>query len=324
MRRFIIDTDTGCDDAVALMMALKEEDIKIEAVTTVCGNINRELATKNALMTIEVTDSQMPPVYPGSSHPLIRPLQTAEGVHGKDGMGDQDLIHPTLKAQEEDAVEVMLGLVKRYPNEIEIVALGPVTNIALAILKDADTMKKVKHIYTMGTAGFGRGNATPVAEFNVYVDAQAYDIMVNAGIPTTVIGFDVALGEAAFVREDIDELLHSPAKTAQFAIACSQKLLSYNQESHQKEMIDWPDAVAMGVALWPEIVRESVPCYAYVCTKEEATYGQVILNDFQAFSVHSTKKPATNVEVCKTLDARLFKEKVKQQLTEQKTLVSAS
>ncbi|MEK4068912.1 nucleoside hydrolase [Peribacillus sp. FSL R5-0717] len=110
-------------------------------------------------------------------------------------MGDDDLIHPTINPEPGHAVDVILDLVEKNPGEIEIVTIGPVTNIALAILKAPETMNKVKRIYTMGTAGFGAGNTTPVAEFNVYVDAEAYSIIMKSGIPISIIGFDICLGE---------------------------------------------------------------------------------------------------------------------------------
>ena len=204
MRKIIIDTDCGSDDAVALMMALKSESVQIEAITTVCGNVPLELATKNALMTIEITNAQMPPLFVGASKPLMRDLVTAVNVHGEDGMGDIDLIHPSLIPEKEHAVDAIVRIVESCPNEIEIVTIGPATNIALAIMKAPLIMQKVKHIYSMGTAGFGRGNTTPVAEFNVYVDAEAYDIMLRSNIPLTIIGFDVCLGDAALNKNDLE------------------------------------------------------------------------------------------------------------------------
>ncbi|WP_336634884.1 nucleoside hydrolase [Lysinibacillus fusiformis] len=311
MRKLIIDTDTGSDDAVALIMALKSSNLKVEAITTVCGNVPIELATKNALMTIEVANGQKPPLFVGAAKPLMRDLVTAVNVHGEDGMGDCQLIHPTLLPESKHAVDAILELIENNPEEIEIVTIGPVTNIALALLKAPETMKKVKHIYTMGTSGFGPGNTTPVAEFNVYVDAEAYSIMLHSGIPTTIIGFDVCLGEAAWNKEDMDVLLASGKEEAVFSVQCNRSLLAYNLERSNEYIVDLPDAVAMGVVLWDEIVLEDKLCYCYVCTTEAAAYGQVILNDGSKLAISDGFAGHTpNATVCKTIDNPLFKKRL--------------
>lgn len=315
MRKIIIDTDCGSDDAVAIMMALKSEEVRVEAITTVCGNVPLELATKNALMTIEVANGQRPPLFVGASKPLMRDLVTAVNVHGEDGMGDLDLIHPTIFQQEEHAVDAILSIVKENPYEIELVTIGPVTNIALAIMKDPITMKKVKHIYSMGTAGFGRGNTTPVAEFNVYVDAEAYDVMLRSGIPLTIIGFDVCLGDAAMNKSDMDMLLASGKQEAIFAVKCNHSLLNYNLKRSGEHIVDLPDAVAMGVVLWEEIVLESVDCYCKACIIDPSTYGQVIVDDGRVLAVSEgfvSHKP--NSKVCKTINNMKFKDKLFQLL----------
>ena len=174
MRKIIIDTDTGSDDAVAILMALRDPSVQVLAVTTVCGNVNMEQATINAFRSIDAARTYVPPVYKGAFRPLYWDLVTGQFAHGQDGMGDMGLPIPDMQAETEHAVEAILRLVKENPGEIEIVALGPATNLALAMMKDPEAMKQVKHIYSMGSGGYGKGNATSVAEFNVFVDAEAY------------------------------------------------------------------------------------------------------------------------------------------------------
>lgn len=311
MRKFIIDTDTGSDDAVALIMALKSEAVEIEAITTICGNIPLEQATQNALMTLEVTKAQMPPVYVGEANPLKRSLMTARSVHGKDGMGDCDLIHPTLKPDEGHAVDKILELVKNSPNEIEIITIGPVTNIAQAILREPDTMKKVKHIYAMATSGFGPGNVTPVAEFNVYVDAEAFEIMLNLEVPITIAGFDICLGEAALTEEEIQKIIDSGKAEAKFAMACNKEKLQWYIKTFKRHSLNLPDPVAMAAALWDDVVIEAVEAHCYTCTQEEAAYGQVIV-DTGRFG--NETKPF-NARVIKTIDASKYKERLIESLT---------
>ena len=308
MRKFIIDTDTGSDDAAALMLAAAAQDIDILGVTTVSGNVHLKLATANALQTLETSGADVS-VYPGADCPLFRKLVTADSVHGKDGMGDQDLVHPTRLPEKKHAVEFILETIAAYPGEVEIVALGPVTNLALAYLKDRGTMKKVKHIWSMGTGGFGPGNATPVAEFNVYVDADSYAILLESGIPITIIGFDLCLGPAALKKEDLDTLA-AGGPTAKLAANCTKALLAYNLNSGVGYSVDLPDAVAMGVALWPDIVLETVEAYCYCCTKEEPSYGQAIVYDKKAVFSVELNIPEANAAVVKTIDHQLFKERL--------------
>lgn len=311
MRRIIIDTDCGSDDAVALIMALKSKEIFIEAITTVCGNVPVELATQNALMTIEITKGQKPPLFVGASKPLMRHLVTAVNVHGKDGMGDLDLIHPSIIPEREHAVDAILRIVDNSTDEIEIVAIGPATNIALAILKAPKTMNKVKHIYSMGTAGFGRGNTTPVAEFNVYVDAEAYEIMLQSEIPKTIIGFDVCIGDASLNKGDIEKLLESCKKEAVFVAKCNRTLLEYNLKRSGEHIVDLPDAVAMGVVLWAEIVKDSAECFCKACTIDPSTYGQVIVYDGSILAVSDGFiEHNPNAIVCKSIDISTFKSKM--------------
>ena len=256
MRKIIIDTDTGTDDAAALLLALSEPDTDILAVTTVAGNIPLEKGTRNALQVMETAGRKIP-VYPGAAHPLYRPLVTADGVHGKDGLGDRDLVHPAGQPESVHGVTKLLELIRACPDEIEIVALGPATNLALAILQDRETMSHVKHIWSMGTGGFGPGNCTPVAEFNVYVDAEAYQILLTAGIPLTIVGFDLCLGETALNRTDLD-MLAAGNTVMRFMEKATSALTAHNERIGNGTTADLPDAVAMGCALWPELTKETV------------------------------------------------------------------
>ena len=311
MRKYIIDTDTGSDDAVALIMALKSPDISIEAITTVCGNVPLEQATKNALMTMEITNGHMPPVYVGEELPIERPLKTATHVHGIDGMGDQGLIHPTLQVNAGHAVDKIIEIVKANPEEIEIVTIGPVTNIARAVMKAPEVMKTVKHIYAMATGGFGPGNVTPVAEFNVYVDGEAFEIMLNAGIPITIAGFDICLGEAALNKEEIDFVRNAGKPEATFAMACNERKIEWNLKAFNRYDINLPDPIAMAVALWDDIITEGVEAHCYTCTKEEPVYGQVVVDP----GCFGNETQPFNATVIKSIDAQLYKKKLIELLT---------
>ena len=140
----------------------RSPEVEVLGITTVGGNVPLEQATQNALMTVEVCGSRVP-VYKGAAKPLFRELVTAVNVHGRDGMGDLDLIHPQSAAQATHAVDYLIETVRANPGEVEIVTIGPATNLALAMLKEPQGMRRTKHIWSMGTAGFGPGNTTPVS-----------------------------------------------------------------------------------------------------------------------------------------------------------------
>lgn len=307
MRKFIIDTDVGGDDAAALVMALRESDIEILGITTLGGNVPLENTTKNALQAVEECGRDVP-VYMGCEKPLMRELVTADNVHGNDGMGDCGLIHPTRKPEKMHAVEFILETVAAYPDEVEIIALGPASNIALAIMKNRKVMKKVKHIWSMGTSGFGAGNITPVAEFNVFVDAESYAVMLGSGIPVTIAGFDLCLGDAAFTPEELDEM--STAPLGRFIAEGNRVKLGFNEKLTGVPFVDLPDAVAMAAVLYPEVVTEAITAHCYCCTKETPAYGQVIIYDIsKPFSV-KYDIPETFSTVIKSIDPALFKKRL--------------
>ena len=173
-KKLIIDTDCGSDDAVAIAMVLNDPNFEVIMCTTVSGNVNCKQAAINTLTTIEHAGTYEPPVYMGAIDMLLRDMQYAAETHGEDGMGDIGLVPHRLKIGEGNGVIRMLEALKASePGEIDIIALGPLTNLALAICLDKEAVKKAGRIVCMGSAGLGVGNATPLAEFNIWQDAEA-------------------------------------------------------------------------------------------------------------------------------------------------------
>lgn len=314
MRKIIIDTDTGSDDAVAILMALREPTVEVVAVTTVCGNVNMEQATINAFRSIEAAGTYVPPVYKGAYRPLMRDAVTAENVHGQDGMGDLGLPIPDMQAEKEHAVEALIRIVKENPGEIEIVAIGPVTNLALAMMKDPEAMKLVKHIYSMGSGGYGMGNVTSVAEFNVFVDAEAYKVMVDFPVPKTIIGYDICSLPGAFIEENEIDEMKNEGPVSQFAIDCNSTLIDYCKRVWGSRKLDLPDPHAMAAVLWPETVLEEHECHCFVCTADDPAYGQVVVDyrKFDAVNKDKLEKRRPNANVIKLMDTALFKKKLRE------------
>ncbi len=308
MRKWIIDTDTASDDCAALLLAASQKDIEILGVTVVTGNVGLHQAADNALMTLEVCGCDAP-VYLGAERPLVRERQPTISVHGKDGMGDMDLIHPTCKPADERAVDFILRMVRKYPGEVEIITLGPATNVALAILTDRTAMAGVKRIYSMGTCGFGHGIATPVAEFNVFIDAEAYGIMLDSGLPITIAGFDMCMGDIALNKDDLAALACG-SKSGQFLEKVTRKLLQFNRETRGLYQTELPDAVAIAAAIWDDFILDYVDCHCYCCINDGPTYGQVIFYRKDRIYEAVPAVENCNVTLITKVDAALFKRRL--------------
>lgn len=308
-RRIIIDTDTGADDASAIILAALDPDVKIEGITVLLGNVDLAQAARNALMAMQIAGRKAP-VYEGSDTSYDGTAKDAHSVFGADGMGDQNLIHPTGKVMEGDAIDFILDTVRTYPDEIEIVSIGPATNIAKAIARDPQTMSHVSMIWSMGTAGLGPGNATPVAEFNVYADAPAYKIMLESGIPITIVGLDVCLGDAEWTKEQLEELKES-GKIGEFVGRSFMGLQEYFAKNGSPDAIDDCDAVAMMCALHSDFVTSTKRCYASCITEEGETYAEVIFYQEGFTYDRAGNEHESNVTLVTGVDGKNFFERYK-------------
>lgn len=192
-RKIIIDTDPGQDDAVALLLALAAPDeLEIVAVTTVAGNVPLWRTTENALKILELGGGTHIPVYAGCARPMRRQPVTAEHVHGETGLNGVALPLPQRKPETEHAVDFLVRTLRDHDaGAITLCVLGPITNVAMAMVKAPDISAKISEIVWMGGAYFEVGNITPAAEFNVFVDPEAADVVVKSGVKLTFVPLDV-------------------------------------------------------------------------------------------------------------------------------------
>ncbi|HVO00790.1 MAG TPA: nucleoside hydrolase [Candidatus Cybelea sp.] len=192
-RKIIFDTDPGQDDMAAILIAFASpEEIEVVGIVAVAGNVPLHHTARNALKVCELADRQDVPVFAGSEHPLGRKLVTAEHVHGKTGLDGPDLPEPKMKLQPKPGVDFLIETLRASPEgEITLCTLGPLTDIARAFQAAPEVKGKVREIVMMAGAYFEVGNITPTAEFNVYVDPMAADIVFNSGVPLTVMPLDV-------------------------------------------------------------------------------------------------------------------------------------
>jgi purine nucleosidase len=216
-RKIIIDTDPGQDDAVAILLALASpKDLDVLGIVAVAGNVPLDLTEKNARIVCELAGKTDVSVFAGCDRPLGRPLVTAEHVHGKSGLDGPKLPDPTMPLQPQHGVDFIIDTLRNEPaNTVTLCVLGPLTNIATAFQKAPDIVARVQQVVLMGGAYFEVGNITPTAEFNIYVDPQAADIVFKSGIDIVVMPLDVthkALVTQA--RNDAFRALGTPAGIA--------------------------------------------------------------------------------------------------------------
>ena len=191
-QKIIIDTDPGQDDAVAILLALASPELELLGITCVAGNVPLARTTRNARVVCELAGRREVPVFAGCDGPMRRPLVTAEHVHGKTGLDGADLPDPTMPLQPRHAVEFLIDTLRAEPpGTVTLVPIGPLTNIATAFERAPDIVSRVQRIVLMGGAYFEVGNITPAAEFNIYVDPEAAEIVFRAGVPVVVVPLDV-------------------------------------------------------------------------------------------------------------------------------------
>lgn len=275
-RTLLIDTDTASDDAVALIMALRSMEVRVAAITVVAGNVSVAQATSNALFTVELCAADVP-VYSGAEAPLLRRLKTADWFHGADGLGDHGYKPARRRAEQVHAVDAMIQTVRNNPG-IEIVTLGPLTNVAMALSREPKFAASVKRCVVMGGAPCCAGNVTPAAEFNIWVDPEAARIVFQSRLPLEMVGWQLCCGEAVLNQEDIDRILALKNAIAEFAIRCNSTAAEAFLKQTGQKGISLPDPVAMGIALNPVLCTLSSKHFVQIEVSSELTRGMTVVD----------------------------------------------
>ncbi|MFQ5985524.1 MAG: nucleoside hydrolase [Alphaproteobacteria bacterium] len=216
-RPLIIDCDPGKDDTVALMLAFASPaELDVLAVTAVAGNAALPTTQANARRICELCDRADVPVYAGCPRPMLRPLETAEHVHGPDALGGVDLAPPSKPLEAVHAVPFLVERLLASNGQVTVAALGPLTNLALAIVMEPEVVEGIREVVLMGGA-IGRGNVTPAAEFNIYTDPHAAAVVLGSGAPVTMIGLEVTRA-TELTRERLDALRRIDRPAAQTVV----------------------------------------------------------------------------------------------------------
>ncbi len=307
MRRFIIDTDTASDDAVAILMAHRWPDVHVDTVTIVAGNVPVEMGSRNAGYTIELCGKSTP-VYIGSPKPLSREPFWAFFFHGPDGMGGMNYPAPKRPPESEHAADALIRLIRARPGEYTLVTLGPLTNIAMALRKAPDIAQKVTQCYVMGGAACTVGNITPAAEYNIWVDPEAARIVFHSGMPILMVGWEHCRGEAALDEADMKHVRSFKTVFADFALDCNKAALKAATEWLSDPGLTLPDPVTMAIALDPSVCTERKKHFVDVETDSDLTRGMTVVDR------HGVLNKEPNIEVCWAIDFERWKKALYQTL----------
>lgn len=272
-RRVLIDCDPGIDDALALLLALGSPELEVEAVTVVAGNVPVHRGVTNALQLLELAGRPEIPVAMGAPRPLLRPLITGEAIHGDNGLGGVELPAPSARPDRRHAVDLIIDRVSAHPGQISLVAIGPLTNLALALSKAPAIARLVPEIILMG-GSLGAGNITPAAEYNIYADAEAARIVFHAGIPITMLQL-TATSQAVLTRRHLDEWRASGAPVAAAAAAMADHYLRvYERRGLPGGHLH--DPLAVGLAIDKSLVLAGERLRIEIETRGEFTDGATV------------------------------------------------
>ena len=276
-RTFWIDTDTASDDAVALIMAFMNPDIEVVGLSIVAGNVPLDMGVQNALYTAELCAATAP-IYVGAAKPLSRELGTAQFVHGEDGMGDIGLPLSGRTPTSGNAVDKLIEAIHLHADHIELVTLGPLTNIALALQQDPSIARSVKRCVVMGAVADHIGNVTQVAEFNMWVDPEAVDIVLRSGMHLEFVGWDISRTEAVVTPQESAMIRSLGTERANFSVDIQRVLEKFCAEETHLNGFDLPDPIAMAYAIDTSIATEVHHWYLASETNSELTRGMVVMD----------------------------------------------
>ena len=277
MGTYYIDTDTASDDAVALVIALRHPGISVVGIGIVAGNVPLEMGIQNALYTREMCGSNAP-IYAGAAAPLSRPLGTAQNVHGNDGMGDIGLALTGRTPDAGSAVDALVDAAHAHSGALELVTLGPLTNVALAVQKDSTIVHHIKRCVVMGAVSDHIGNVTPVAEFNMWVDPEAVDVVLRSGMNLEFVGWDISRFDACIRPEESARIRAIGTPLAEFAIDIQRAVAEFCATETKVPGFDLPDPIAMAYAIDPSIAISTREMYLEAVTADGPARGMVVMD----------------------------------------------
>jgi purine nucleosidase len=251
-KRILLDTDPGIDDSLAILLALASPEISLEGLSVVHGNCSLEQATTNALSVLELAGAAHIPVARGCELPLVQPSLLAPETHGATGIGYAKPPKPTARPIAQHAVDFLIEKILSAPGEYTIVAVGPLTNLAMAMRKEPRIIPAIKEIVSMGAAIRHQGNTTPLAEFNVYVDPHAAHIVYHSGVPHTLVPLDVTY-QCILTPTDVKRLLKTKSPVTYFIAEATRFYMEFHDEYQKIEGCVINDPLALALVFAPEL-----------------------------------------------------------------------
>lgn len=298
MKRILLDTDPGIDDALAILLALASPELSLEGLSVVHGNCSLEQAVRNGLSILELAGADSTPLARGCELPLVQPSLLAPETHGDTGLGYAKLPEPRAQPIGQHGSDFLIERVMSNPGEITLVAIGPLTNVALAIRKEPKFAKSLKEIVIMGGAIRHEGNATALAEFNTYVDPHATHIVFHAGIPTTLVPLDVTY-QCILMASDVERLLKIDSPITKFIKDATDFYMEYHDAYQRIKGCIINDPLALALTFAPELCDyEKLPVDVDIS-------GGVSMGKTFADFYNYDKKPA-NMKVALGVRARDF------------------
>ncbi|MBF1105425.1 MAG: nucleoside hydrolase [Solobacterium sp.] len=268
-----IDTDTGVDDAVALLCALKLDKLAIRGISAVAGNVEHAKTFKNCRNVLAYAGREDIKVYPGAVKPMCVELDDASEVHGKDGLGGVEIPDSSAEKETMHAWDAIYEAAKKEGGKLQIVAVGPLTNIANAIISHPDLKDMIERILIMGGAAVG-GNATMAAEFNIYADPHSAETVMQSGIPVVMFGLDVTV-DAYLDGKDIQDIRDFNTKISKFFVDVVQSNLNFYIKNYKREILCIHDACPLIYLQYPEIFTGQ-KAGVYVETQSRLCFGKTV------------------------------------------------
>jgi purine nucleosidase len=297
-KRLIIDTDPGIDDSLAILLALASPEVRLEAVTVVSGNTTAEQGVRNALGVLELAGGGDIPVAQGVPVPLIQPLLVATETHGEIGIGYARLPPPQLQPVSKHGVDLIIDKITSNPGEISLVAIGPLTNVALAIRKQPRIVEAVREVIIMGGAIKVEGNTTPLAEYNTYCDPHAAHIVFHSGMPMTLVPLDVTY-QAILTKSDVERLLEIQSPISRFIADATRFYMEFHNEYQKIAGCVINDPLALALTFAPHLV-DTQHLYVDVDISGGVSMGKTFADFYQV------KKARPNMQVALSVRSRQY------------------
>jgi purine nucleosidase len=299
-KHVIFDTDPGIDDSLAILLALASPEVILDGISTVHGNASTAQVTRNALSVLQLANASHVPVYKGCELPLVQPSLLSPETHGNTGLGYATLPDPAAKPQIKHGSDFLIESIMSQPGEVTLVAIGPLTNLAMAIRKEPRIAENVKEVLVMGGAIKHQGNTTPQAEFNTYVDPHAAHVVFHSGMPITLTPLDVTY-QCIFTKDDLNRLLRIDSPITKFIADATRFYMEFHDKYQNIDGCVINDPMTLALTFMPEICD-----YHELYVDVDISTGVGLGNTFADFYNYE-KRPA-NMRVALDVRPRMFME----------------